>query len=384
MTNPVPLFKNRGEWAEIVAVFFCLGQGRIPTVRSGERCLEPTGGSIIIAEMHLERNGQMLNFVFNRKGTKKVSLDLLIDNEFVENYPHEEVLKDSDFFINEVKNAALNNSKGTFSVPSVSTLIDKYYLGNGKSKSSLKQDLELVLIDADGMAVPVQGFSIKSFVGGDPTLFNPSRAARFKFRLDGLKSKQAEAIAKQILENKPKSWVQKLYQELYSINAFTQTVEVPDPNFKRNLELLDANMPSVMGLTLLQAYCFGDMSLEGSLNKVILSDPLGYGRDAKTFYTYRIKHFLRAAALGFSSSKPWNGKEGADGGMIFVDKNWNFSCMMSSRKDFENYLLKTTRFESPSSSERKHGGYGKVTTEWHGTFVDLLLQIRESDPFQEK
>ena len=91
-----------------------------------------------------------------------------------------------------------------------------------------------------------------------------------------------------------------------------------------------------MGLTLLQAYCFGDMSLEGSLNKVILSDPLGYGRDAKTFYTYRIKHFLRAAALGFSSSKPWNGKEGADGGMIFVDKNWNFSCMMSSRKDFEN------------------------------------------------
>ena len=358
MINPVPLFKNRGEWAEIAAVFFCLGQGRIPTVRSGEKCLEPTGGSIIIAEMRLERNGQMLNFVFNRKGIKKTGIDLLIDNQFVQSFPHEEVLKDSEFFINEIKIAADKNPKGNFSVPSVSALIKKYYLGSGKSKSSLKQDLELVLIDPDGMTVPVQGFSVKSFVGGDPTLFNPSRAARFKFRLDGLKSHQAVEIARKIQMNKPKSWVQTMFRELYSINAFTETVEVPDTSFKRNLELLDANMPSVMGMTLLLAYCFGDMSLEGSLKKVILSDPLGYGRDAETFYTYRIKHFLRAAALGFSSSKPWNGNEGADGGMIFVKKNWDLCCMMSSRKDFENYLLKTTRFESPSTSESKHGGYG--------------------------
>lgn len=381
MTNPIALSKNRGEWAEIVAIFYCLGLGRIPTVRSESGLLKPTGGSVVIAEMRLERNSQMLTFTFNRKNNLKISVDLSVDGILVNTFHYEEVRKDSEFFISEVKKASEDNPKGTFSVPSVSYLIKKYCLGTGKSKSSLKQDLELILIDPDGQNVPIQGFSIKSFVGGDPTLFNTSKAARFKFRLDGAKSNEAIKIADDIARNKPKSWVQSLFQRLNSINAFTQTVEVPDPRFERNLELLDANMPSVIGFTLLQAYCSGEMSVKKSLNKVILSDPLGYGGDAETFYTYRVKHFLRAAALGFSSSKPWNGKEGADGGMIFIDKKWNFTCMMSSRKDFENYLLATTRFESPSSSVTKHGGYGKVTKEWHGTYVDILLQVRECNPF---
>ena len=381
MTNLTLLSKNRGEWAEIVAIFYCLGNGRVPTVRSGQNRLEPTGASIIISELHLERNSQVLKFIFQRKNNKKVCIDLFIDNIFVKSFPYSEVQNDSVFFINEVKTAAIANPKGNFCIPSVSSLIDKYCLGTGKSKSSLKQDLELVLIDPDGLAVPVQGFSIKSFVGGDPTLFNASRAARFKFRLDGSKSDEAIAIAKKIEITKPRSWVQLLYKQLHLINDFTQTIEVPDPRFERNLELLDANMPVVLGSTLLQAYCSGDLSLSGSLSKVIVSDPLGFGGDAETFYTYRIKHFLRAAALGFSSSRPWNGKEGADGGMIFVNKNWDLFCMMSSRKDFENYLLHTTRFESPSTSVNKHGGYGRVEKEWHGTYVDLLLQIRESNPF---
>lgn len=123
------------------------------------------------------------------------------------------------------------------------------------------------------------------------------------------------------------------------------------------------------------------MSVAECLKRVTLSDPLGYGGDAETFYSYRVKRFLRAAALGFSSSKPWDGNEGADGGMLLVNKEWELFCMLSSRRDFANYLLKSCKFESPSSSVNKHGGYGKITKEWHGTYVDLLLQVRETDPF---
>lgn len=124
------------------------------------------------------------------------------------------------------------------------------------------------------------------------------------------------------------------------------------------------------------------MSISECLKRVIISDPLGYGGDSEIFYSYRVKHFLRAAALGFSSSKPWNGNEGADGGMLFVNKDWQLFCMLSNRKDFEDYLVKSCRFESPSSSPAKHGGYGNIEKEWHGTYVDLLLQIRESNPFK--
>lgn len=69
--------------------------------------------------------------------------------------------------------------------------------------------------------------------------------------------------------------------------------------------------------------------------------------------------------------------------MLFVNKDWQLFCMLSNRKDFEEYLVRSCRFESPSSSLEKHGGYGKIEKEWHGTYVDLLLQIRESNPFKQ-
>ena len=383
MTSPQNLSKNRGEWAEIVAIFRCIQSARIPTVRSGEDGLFPTGGAVLISELRIERNNQYIDFKFDRAKKEVSFLSIFVNDLLVAHFSNSEVSQDCEQLCQEIQRQAKINKKGNFSVPEAERLIDKYHLGNGKTKSSLKQDLEMILIDPDGIPLPRQGFSIKSFVGADPTIFNTSRSARFKFRLDGAKSAEAFAISEEILSNKPKSWVQALFQRLNAINAFTQTIEIPEPKFERNLELLDAHMPTVLGALLLQAYCSGEMTISECLKRVILSDPLGFGGDAETFYTYRVKHFLRAAALGFSSSKPWDGNEGADGGMLFVDKDWHLSCMLSSRKDFENYLLKSCRFESPSSSVAKHGGYGKLTKEWHGTYVDLLLQVRECDPFNK-
>lgn len=65
-----------------------------------------------------------------------------------------------------------------------------------------------------------------------------------------------------------------------------------------------------------------------------------------------------------------------------MNKKWELFCMISTRKDLENYLVNSCRFESASTNVNKHGGYGNVTEEWHGTYVDLLLQIREGDPFK--
>lgn len=383
MTSLRSLSKNRGEWAEIVAVFRCLQSGRVSTVRSEEDGLKPTGGAVVVSEIHLERNSDSIVYRFNRTAVVDDFITISVNGDVVARMGKEELNADAELLIASIQEQAVLHKTGNFTVPNADTVLEKYYLGSGKTKSSLKQDVEMVLVDPDGIPLPVQGFSIKSFVGGDPTLFNTSRSARFKFRLDGAASERASAIAEDIAASKPKSWVQTLFHRLNEINAFTQTIEIPEPKFQRNLELLDAQMSNVIGALLLRAYCSGNMSISDCLKMVTKSDPLGYGGDAETFYSYRVKRFLRAAALGFSSSKPWDGNEGADGGMLLVNKEWNLYCMLSSRKDFENYLLKSCRFESPSSSESKHGGYGRITKEWRGTYVDLLLQVRESDPFRK-
>ncbi len=381
MTSLQSSSKNRGEWAEIVSFFICLAYGRVATVRSGSKYLEKTGGAVVISEISTERGSKTIKYKANRFETLK-SWDFWINNEYSKTFPIEEVRKDCDCVLNSVRAAADANPKGNLSVDNILPLLDKYCLGSGKTKSSLKQDVELVLIDPDGIPLDAQGFSIKSFVGGDPTIFNASRAARFKFRLDGAKAQAAKEIENEVKSGKKRAWVQDLFKALESINAFTQTIEIPDRKFERNLELLDFNMPMVMGAMLKLAYCSGEMSIKKNLEQVILSDPLGYGKDSNIFYTYRVKRFLRAAALGFSSSKPWNGREGADGGMLLMNKKWELFCMISTRKDLENYLVNSCRFESASTNVNKHGGYGNVTEEWHGTYVDLLLQIREGDPFK--
>lgn len=383
MTDPHNLSKNRGEWAEIVAIFRCLQSGRIQTVRSTTSGLIPTNSAISISEIRLERSGKAVAFKFNRAGGARNFLSVYIDGCLIIQLSRTDVETDSRKLLDAIESQAASHRVGNFSVPEIGDLIQKYQLGSGKTKSSLKQDLEMILLDPDSIPLSPQGFSVKSFVGADPTVFNASRAARFKFRLDGAKVNQALAIEAQIKSSKPKSWVKELFGQLNSIGAFTQTIEIPDRRFERNLELLDTHMPTVMGAMLLKAFCSGDMSVSECLKRVIISDPLGYGGDSEIFYSYRVKHFLRAAALGFSSSKPWNGNEGADGGMLFVNKDWQLFCMLSNRKDFEEYLVRSCRFESPSSSLEKHGGYGKIEKEWHGTYVDLLLQIRESNPFKQ-
>lgn len=381
MINHPNLSKNRGEWAEVVSVFKCLLSGRVATVRSDGGKLGITGAAVVISKLLLERSGHRITYELQRSDGKLCALHIKLNGTECVQIPFDEVRQDTQCLVNGVISAASKHKSGNFSVDGASEILSKYHLGTGKTQSSLKQDVELCLIDPDGIELPSQGFSVKSFVGADPTLFNASRAARFKYRLDGSAVIRAKQIAKDIQADRPRSWVQVLFHQLDDIRAFTNAIEIPDPKFERNLELLDSRMPEVIGAMLLKAYTSGDMSVKNSLDRVVLSDPLGYGGDAKAFYTLRIKKFLRAAALGFSSSRPWNGYEGADGGMLLIDKDWNLYCMMSGRAGFEEYLLHVCRFESPSSSVNKHGGYGKVETEWHGTYVDLLLQIREGNPF---
>ncbi len=380
MTTDSGLTKNRGEWAEVMTIMGILAQGAIKTVSLVDGKLRENDAEVSVAKVFIVRNKTTIEYRIRREGGVPVEVTIVQPGAIV-SVPMNECLGDYMSLKEAVVRAVENAKERTFAIPEAEVVMRKYRFGSGKSKSSLKQDVDLVLYGPDGVELAPRGFSIKSFLVSRPSLFNASRGGRFRYKIDGNKLLQAKIIEKQFADH-PRAWIQNLVKALDNFGAFTYRISIPDPDFKRNLELLDAHMAEVIGYMLLQAYVCGDRSLKTGLERTVKGDPLDYGKDADTFYTYRVKHFLRAAALGFCAKEPWNGVEGAEGGMIMVRDDWSLRCFLSGKSDFENYLLETCSFETPSTSKEKWGGYATVEQGDGGGYLELLLQIRESDPFK--
>ena len=102
------------------------------------------------------------------------------------------------------------------------------------------------------------------------------------------------------------------------------------------------------------------------IDEVFLSD--------KEQKTLKIKEFLVASALGMMPNTNWDGQITNMGGIILVKKSGDVLCFyLYNMEDFQNYLLKHTKFDTPSTS-RYHTG--KITNQGNGMFYKLNLQIR--------
>ena len=91
-------------------------------------------------------------------------------------------------------------------------------------------------------------------------------------------------------------------------------------------------------------------------------------------YSFKVKQFLLAFALGVTSSKPWDGTFDANGGYLIVKENGDVICYhFFDRNDLENYLFFNTRFETPSTSRHN---FGNIYMEDNEFLLKLNLQIR--------
>ena len=111
-----------------------------------------------------------------------------------------------------------------------------------------------------------------------------------------------------------------------------------------------------------------------ALDAVKAKNPLRYNLTAHPCYEYKIKKLLAESALGMVPSKPWTGKADATGGYIVVREDGEVLCYhLYNRNEFENYLVNSTKFETPST---KRYDLGKIYKKNNEYFVKLNLQIR--------
>ena len=283
-------------------------------------------------------------------------------------------------YVETILSSILKNKKGTFSVPSVEEeLLKKGHTLSLASSSDSKSDVNIEIIDhrsAKGVEI---GFSIKSQLGSPSTLVNASKKTNFKFKIShpnqtNLTDNDIDYFNSAELE---KSKIKGIIDNIYNSNSKLIYVRDIDSIFHNNLTLIDSRLPEILS-ELLKAnyYECSEMNKIDELTEYLeKTNPLNFPQSNKhRFYEYKIKKYLLESALGMMPSKVWDGNLSTDGGYLIVKRDGNVICFfLYNRNDFEEYLFRNTKIDTPST---KRHDFGSAYKEGNDSFINLNYQIR--------
>lgn len=231
--------------------------------------------------------------------------------------------------------------------------------------NSDKKDLDLVILDIKTQQpTPELGFSIKSQLGGASTLINASGATNFIFEILD-ESMQVPKNPPTLFNDSIRDSINNLLKSKYRIIFSKVESEV----FNRNLSLIDSNLSKHLAKMLLSYY-------SGVATKFV---DLMYGEfpisDKQNEQpTHKIKEFMTTMASGMMPSKVWDGAITSLGGLLLVRRDGDvLFYYLYNLKEFQEYLVKNTKFET--GSRRRHK-FGYIYQENNRYFIKLNLQIR--------
>jgi len=361
---------NKGEWSEAYVFLKLLGDGKL-----------------YAADQNLNKITDLfypiIKIIRSEIGSKR---DYLTNGEItiIDGYTKEILLKVSKIeFIKKANELfqELKKAKGrSFEVPSLEQFLKSIYYAKDKSEHSKKTDIRIVVHDLHTGLKPTLGFSIKSMIGKEATLFNGGDGTNFIYKFTDVKHTEEEI--KSINAIKPTGKESKITLRINSLlnrGAKINFVGVQSENLKWNLELIDTKLPEILAHLLLYKYAYGIKSSFNELLKVLLEkNPLNFNlSNSHPFYEYKLKNFLADAALGMTPEKIWKGIYDATGGIIIVKENGEVVCYhIYNRNDFQDYLLNNTKLNQTSTTRYK---WGDLYLQKDNPYIKLNLCVRFND-----
>jgi hypothetical protein len=257
---------------------------------------------------------------------------------------------------------------GSKVIPELDSFFDNIFVTKLKADSNHKQDITLKIEDARAGNNPVCGFSIKSFLGSNPTLINAS-TTNFVYAVNNCSNDILESTNAIDTNHKIIDRLQHLKDNSCSIVPLNQ---MDSYQFKENLEFIDSRMPEIMSHILLISYDRGLKNLKDVVAVLKQQNPLGFSN--VNMYEYKVKKLLCACALGMTPERSWEGQEDATGGYIVVKRDGSVVCYhVYNRTDFEQYLFEYTYFDKPSTSRHQYMSVYEENGEYR---IKLNLQVR--------
>lgn len=348
---------NKGEWSELYAFMKLLSQGRVYAANEKVEKIDEVYYPILKI-MREENKGEVIDYVIHND-----RIDIEIESNTVMSVSRNEMEDKANELLAEIA-----KHSGSFELEEIAKFANGIKVTKIKAPSSDTTDISMQIEDVHTSYIRDVGFSIKSEVGGAPTLMNAGQTTNFIYRVKGITSKQAEEI--NAIDTKTK-----IKERMKAIKDCGGTVEYAGMNhagFKRNLMMIDTNMPQIIGNMLLYHYDEDIKECKKLVELVGERDPLGYGESM--MYEYKFKKFLCSCALGMKPAKVWDGLDEANGGYIIVKADGEILAYhIYNRNFFEQYLLDNTIIERASTSRHD---YMSLYEENGEMFIKMNLQVR--------
>ena len=335
---------NKGEWSEIYVFLYLLGKGQLDVadenlnVVPGEfyKILEIIRKETLSTNNYIREDDNIKIIITNDKtgGLETFSFPII---DFVEK-----------------AKALLERLKTTRekSHPEIEIFLSQLRIYSIKDVGH-KRDITIKIEDFHCAMTQTLGFSIKSFLGSDSTLFNPGAGTNFiyEIRTPNL------AIDVNKFNAETYGFTPRISERLKKlINAYKAEIvfsKVQSNCLSQNLRTIDGDLPSLLAQLLLIRHLNNETTIARCTEILTEQNPLDFDTTKHgAVYEYKVKRFLQDCALGMVPEKPWLGVYDATGGQIIVKEDGQVVCYhIYEQNRFLNYLFNSTKFDTPATSE---------------------------------
>lgn len=350
--------RNKGDWSEFYTLVYLLGTRKLYTADEELNRIEELHFPIkkVFRE---EKANRKVDFVLSGEQNVEIYLnDVLTRTMTSDEFSNEAILLYPDII----------RMPQPIDIPHGERFLNSIFCERLAAPSTDITDIRMELHDTITGINQVMGFSIKSYLGGAPTLLNASGATNFKFKVDGITDAQMTEVNSIETQNKIRDRIKKITE----LGGILSVVGACNSTFSGNLMMIDSKLEEMISIVLLYSYVTGVVSCKSLVDYLEDNNPLHYPR--RGMYEYKFKKFLCAKALGMDPSKEWNGIDDSNGGYIVVKSDGDvLAYHLYNRDKFEQYLLDNTKLERGSTTRHKYAFLYKENDEIK---INLNLQIR--------
>lgn len=354
---------NKGEWSEIYTFLKLLADGRLYAADSDLNRID----NIYYPILSILRNQVDGNWKYCRNGN--INVIKANDGQLVLSLPVSKFIEYSEMLYNIIVSS---NGNSTFPAPELEEFLNSINCTTLKASSIDKSDITLVVHDQFTGFNPTLGFSIKSRLGGAATLLNAGITTNFIYKVRN--KLFTDSAIKHVNSIDTRRKYRDRISYILSNGGKLKFTGMQNEIFKLNLQVIDSNMPIIVSSMLLNYYMGNANDMIDLLKIVERENPCNYNLDYNhAFYEYKLKSLLTDIALGMTPAKVWQGHYDATGGYIVVKENGDILCYhIYNRNEFEDYLLKNTKLDTPSHRNK----FGVLYKEGKDVYMKLNLQIR--------
>lgn len=378
---------NKGEWSEIYVFLKLLADGKLYSADENLEIIENIYYPII----------KILRTETENKRDYFINGDIEIfdaENEtLLMKIPVIDFVENSKKLFNYLK----SSSGRSFSFLDIESFLESIDVKNLTGLKTDKSDIRILVHDFKTHRKEKLGFSIKSMIGKDSTLFNPAVGTNFIYKISHPENKKIDISAfnrETLLKSKENSKLSKInirINELLKLGYQINFEKIQSENLELNLILIDSQLPLILSKILMYKYSLSVSNTKDLIELIKQKNPLNFNLSkGHPFYENKIKNFLTESALGMTPETVWNGIYDATGGIIIVKSSGDLVCYhIYNRNEFQNYLVNNTKLEQASTGENEENPgfartdkktkpfkFGWLYEENGGYFLKLNLQIR--------